>query len=69
MFYKAGIDIKNRRNIFAKLLTPKVSDNLEVLKLEFLIFPFSLLGIGLGSSIIVFVCELLHYWMMKKKTG
>ena len=68
MFYQAGIDLKNRREIFAKLLTPKVSDDLEVIKLEFLIFPFSLLGIGLASSISVFVCELLHY-RMKKKTG
>ena len=70
MFYQAGIDLKIRRKIFAKLLlTPKVSDALEVIKLEFLIFPFSLLGIGLTSSIIIFVCELLHYRRMKMKTG
>ena len=69
MFKQAGIDQKNRRNIFAKLLTPKVSEDLEAIKLEFLIFPFSLLGIGLAISFIVFMCELLHYWMMKKKNG
>ena len=61
--------MRNRKKIFAKLLTPKMSADLEVIKLEFLIFPFSLLGIGLVSSIIVFVCELLHYKMKKKKTG
>ena len=68
MFYQAGIHIKNRKDMFGKLLIKKpVSDELEVIKLEFLIFPFSLLGIGIVSSVIVFVCERQHFRMKKKK--
>ena len=45
-----------------------MSEELEVIKLEFLIFPFSLLGFGIVISIIAFVCELLHFRMRSKKT-
>ena len=70
LFPQAGIDLNNRRMIFAKLLSREpVLEELEVIKLEFLIFPFSLLGLGIVISNIAFVCEILHHWAKKKNTG
>ena len=62
--------MNNRRMIVAKLLSREpVLEELEVIKLEFLIFPFSLLGLGIVISNIAFVCEILHHWAKKKNTG
>jgi hypothetical protein len=48
--------------MFAKLLrTAPVSPELEMIKLEFLIFPFALLGIGIVTSSCVFAFELLLF--------
>ena len=70
MFYQAGIHIKNRKDMFGKLLIKKpVSDELEVIKLEFLIFPYCLLGLGMVISIMAFVCEILHHRVKKRRTG
>ena len=54
------MDTQIKKKIFRKLLrTAETSTELEVIKLEFLIFPFILLGVGIGISIIVFGLEIL----------
>ena len=55
--------------MFGKLLNAKpVSEDLEVIKLEFLMSAFGLLVFGIVISTIAFVCEILHY-MIKNKRG
>ena len=61
------MDLKNRRTIFRKLLMAKpVSEELEVIKLEFLIFAYMLLGFGTVISIILFGFELLMFKLKKR---
>ena len=63
------MDLRNRRTIFAKLLSAKqVSGDLEVIKLEFLLFAYLLLGFGTLISIVAFGFELLLF-KLKSKSG
>ena len=63
------MDLRNRKTIFAKLLSAKpVSGELEVIKLEFLLFAYLLLGLGTLISIVAFGFELLMF-KLKSKSG
>lgn len=60
---QAGLDLKPRRKLFARLLDPdggagREAGAREVLSLHNLILPFALLGLGLTTASLVFCVEL-----------
>ena len=59
-FIQFGLDLKPKLSLFSRLKDDKTRDSrLEVLGLQYLILPFTLLGSGLGLAFLVFMAERL----------
>ena len=57
-FIQFGLDLKPKLSLFSRLKDDKTRDSrLEVLGLQYLILPFTLLGSGLGLAFLVFMAE------------
>jgi hypothetical protein len=56
-----GLDLKPRRKLFSRLSSLRVSsasDDLEVLGLQYLILPFTIMAAGLALSFVIFCAEI-----------
>ena len=68
---QAGIEIIPIRKLFASMSrknTQTLSDNQEVLNLDYFIFPGIILAVGILSGFVVFLFEICKFYQKKNET-